>query len=196
MRRAKIFLFLALVAVLCALIVARMAADEPEREPDAITYAAAVTPESSPVMLSTVKRGEEPTPTAEQEPEPASRYAGIAISDADKDILACLAYHEARGESFEGQVAVIEVVLNRCMSGYFPDTVEEVVFQRLGDVWQFSPAPYLWTAEPGAAQYDAVEAALTETEYNVTEDTVFFSTAPYNDHVSAVIGNHYFCTVD
>ena len=51
-------------------------------------------------------------------------------------------------------------------------------------------------AEPGATQYDAVEAALTETEYNVTEDTVFFSTAPYNDHVSAVIGNHYFCTVD
>ena len=194
MRRAKILTALALVAVLLSIVAARMEAGSPEPEQDAITYAAAVAPEPSPVTLSPMKRDEEPTTTAE--PEPVSRYAGIAISEADKEILACLVYHEARGESFEGQVAVIEVVLNRCLSSYFPDTVEAVVFQKLGDVWQFSPAPYLWTAEPGAAQYDAVEAALTETEYNVTEDTVFFSTAPYNDHISAIIGNHYFCTVD
>ena len=82
------------------------------------------------------------------ESEAVSRYAGIEISDEDVYTLACLAYHEARGEPFEGQVAVIEVALNRCLSDYFPDTVEEVVFQKCGDVWQFSPAPYLYTAEP------------------------------------------------
>lgn len=198
MRRAKMFLLLILAAILLAVVAARVSESSPEPEPDALTYAAAFAPELESVPLSTVKRYEEPSPTPseETEPEPVSRYAGITISEADKEILACLVYHEARGESFEGQVAVIEVVLNRCLSSYFPDTVEEVVFQKLGDVWQFSPAPYIWTAEPGAAQYDAVEAALTETDYNTTEDTVFFSTAPYNDHVSAIIGNHYFCTVD
>mgnify|MGYP000523765082 CR=1 FL=1 len=109
--------------------------------------------------------------------------------------LACLAYHEARGEPFEGQVAVIEVVLNRCLSDYFPDTVEEVVFQKYGDVWQFSPAPYLYTAEPTETQYEAVYAALAAEEPILPLDTVYFSTGPYNDSIVAVIGNHYFCSI-
>ena len=49
----------------------------------------------------------------------------MCIRDRDVYILACLVYHEARGESFEGQVAVVEAVLNRMLSDYFPDTVEE-----------------------------------------------------------------------
>jgi spore germination cell wall hydrolase CwlJ-like protein len=131
-----------------------------------------------------------------EEAEPAvSRYAGIEITSADIDTLARLVYHEARGETIKGQIAVVEVVLNRCLSEAFPDTVEEVVFQKRGDVWQFSPAPYLSTAEPSETQYEAVYEALSETEYILTEETVFFSTEPYNDHVSAIIGNHYFCEI-
>ena len=104
-------------------------------------------------------------------------------------------YHEARGESFEGQVAVVEVVLNRMLSDYFPDTVEEVVFQKYGDVWQFSPAPYLYSAEPDKEQYLAVHTAIEEREHILSEDTVYFSTAPYNDSLDMVIGNHYFCKI-
>ena len=128
-------------------------------------------------------------------PEPVTRYAGIEISDEDVYILACLVYHEARGESFEGQVAVIEVVLNRCLSDYFPDTVEEVVFQKYGDVWQFSPAPYLYTAEPTETQYEAVYTAIAAEEPILPLDTVYFSTEPYNDSIVEVIGNHYFCSI-
>jgi spore germination cell wall hydrolase CwlJ-like protein len=130
------------------------------------------------------------------EPEAVSRYAGVEISDEDKETLARLVYREARGEPFEGQVAVVEVVLNRCLSEYFPDTVSEVVYQKLGGVWQFSPAPYLSTAEPGETQYEAVETAISETEYILPEETVFFSTSPYNEAVAAKIGNHYFCNVN
>jgi len=129
------------------------------------------------------------------ESEAVSRYAGIEISDEDVYTLACLAYHEARGEPFEGQVAVIEVALNRCLSDYFPDTVEEVVFQKYGDVWQFSPAPYLYTAEPTETQYEAVYTALAAEEPILPLDTVYFSTGPYNDSIVAVIGNHYFCSI-
>ena len=134
-------------------------------------------------------------PVSPAEPEAVSRYDGIEISDEDVYTLACLAYHEARGEPFEGQVAVIEVVLNRCLSDYFPDTVEEVVFQKYGDVWQFSPAPYLYTAEPTETQYEAVYAALAAEEPILPLDTVYFSTGPYNDSIVAVIGNHYFCSI-
>lgn len=127
--------------------------------------------------------------------EPGNRYAGLNISDEDVYILACLVYHEARGESFEGQVAVIEVVLNRMLSVYFPDTVEEVVFQKYGDIWQFSPAPYLYSAEPDKEQYLAVHTAIEEREHILSEDTVYFSTEPYNESVDKIIGNHYFCKI-
>ena len=141
----------------------------------------------------------EETPEEAEEPpvesEPENRYAELHFSDEDVYILACLVYHEARGESFEGQVAVVEVVLNRMLSDYFPDTVEEVVFQKFGDVWQFSPAPYLYSAEPDKEQYLAVHTAIEEREHILSEDTVYFSTAPYNESVDMIIGNHYFCKI-
>ena len=92
-------------------------------------------------------------------------------------------------------LAESEVVLNRTLSDYFPDTVEEVVFQKYGDVWQFSPAPYLYSAEPDKEQYLAVHTAIEEREHILSEDTVYFSTAPYNESVDMIIGNHYFCKI-
>lgn len=50
----------------------------------------------------------------------------------------CLAetiYHEARGESFEGQRAVAAVVLNRTLDDNFPDTICKVVYQRNQFSW-------------------------------------------------------------
>jgi len=44
----------------------------------------------------------------------------------------CLAlniYHESRGDSFAGQAAVADVVMNRVEDNYYPDTVCEVVRQ-------------------------------------------------------------------
>lgn len=111
-------------------------------------------------------------------------------------MLAALAWHEARGEPFDGQVAVVLTALNRCLSPEFPDTVEEVVFQKYGDVWQFSPAPYLWTAEPTQTQYDAVYTALHDTDYILPAEAVFFSAKAYNDNIVAVIGNHIFCSIE
>ncbi|GAA0374189.1 spore cortex-lytic enzyme [Bacillus horti] len=45
------------------------------------------------------------------------------------EMLAKVVYGEARGEPFEGKVAVAAVVLNRIAAGGFPDTVKEVIFQ-------------------------------------------------------------------
>ena len=144
---------------------------------------------------------EAPEETApEEQPEEAqeeiSRYAALNVTEDDIDMLAALAWHEARGEPFDGQVAVVLTALNRCLSPEFPDTVEEVVFQKYGDVWQFSPAPYLWTAEPTQTQYDAVYTALHDTDYILPAEAVFFSTKAYNDNIVAVIGNHIFCSIE
>ncbi len=152
-------------------------------------------PPSAEVSAPAASMAPAPTPAATPEPEPVSRYAAVELTEEDAYTLACLVYHEARGEPFEGQAAVVEVVFNRCLSDAFPDTVEEVVFQKYGDVWQFSPAPYLYTAEPSEVQYSAVMYAYNAEEPVVTPETVFFSTEPYNEHITAIIGNHYFCEI-
>ncbi len=56
--------------------------------------------------------------------------------------LAQVLYHEARGESLQGQVAVAEVVLNRVDDPAFPNTVCGVVHQGNSRGCQFS-----WTCD-------------------------------------------------
>lgn len=66
----------------------------------------------------------------ERPPEP--------VSSIDYDQLECLAlnvYHEARGESIDGQVAVSQVVMNRVNSKRFPNSICEVVYQGQVSTW-------------------------------------------------------------
>ena len=58
---------------------------------------------------------------------------GGALSEQE-NCMAVAVYHEARGESLEGQVAVARVIMNRAASGKYPGTWCEVVKQP----WQFS----------------------------------------------------------
>ncbi|MGM0445177.1 MAG: cell wall hydrolase [Bacillota bacterium] len=53
----------------------------------------------------------------------------INIDSINVDLLARAIYAEARGESFEGQVAVGAVIINRMNSPKFPNTVESVLYQ-------------------------------------------------------------------
>lgn len=200
-RRMQAVLLASLLFALVLIVTLRIRETAPEpvaertstltAERQKLTYIAPAPALPETAAEETTEEPEEPT----VEPEPENRYAELHFSDEDVYILACLVYHEARGESFEGQVAVVEVVLNRILSDYFPDTVEEVVFQKYGDVWQFSPAPYLYSAEPDKEQYLAVHTAIEEREHILSEDTVYFSTAPYNESVDMIIGNHYFCKI-
>ena len=50
-------------------------------------------------------------------------------SGGDVDLLARVVYGEARGEPYEGQVAVAAVILNRVRSASFPNTISGVVYQ-------------------------------------------------------------------
>lgn len=79
------------------------------------------------------------------------------ISRDDFKLLARIVHGEARGEPYQGQVAVAAVVLNRMESPLFPDTVRGVVFQSKaftavldGQIW----------LEPNQAAYNAVRDAL------------------------------------
>lgn len=195
---ARVLVFLALLAALVLIVAARaqVEAQELAPAPDSSTVFSTLTAETAAPedAVPAVSSAPSPTPAATQ--SPAQPYDGITVGANDVYLLACLVWHESRGEPYEGQVAVAEVVLNRCLSPLFPDTIEDVIFQRYpGQGYQFSPAPYLHTAQPGETQYSAVYDALDGSELEVPLDTVFFSTSPYNSNIVAIIGNHYFCTL-
>lgn len=51
------------------------------------------------------------------------------VTAKEKEILIRLVFAEARGESFEGQIAVAAVIFNRVRSRSFPNTVWDVIHQ-------------------------------------------------------------------
>ncbi len=55
--------------------------------------------------------------------------SGVGQSTADLDILARCVSAEARGEPYEGQVAVAAVILNRVKHPSFPNTISGVIYQ-------------------------------------------------------------------
>ena len=62
------------------------------------------------------------------------RYGAGAPLDEEANCIAVAIYHEARGESLEGQLAVARVIMNRASSGKYPPTWCGTVKQP----WQFS----------------------------------------------------------
>jgi len=81
----------------------------------------------------------------------------FTINAAEADLMARLVYGEARGESFEGQVAVAAVVMNRVRSSKFPNTVAEVIYQPGAFTAVSDGQIYL---RPNAEAYDAVFSAV------------------------------------
>lgn len=80
-----------------------------------------------------------------------------SFSEEDIDLLARVIYAEARGEDFEGQVAVGAVVLNRLADPHFPKTVRAVIYQQ-GAFTAVSDKQI--NLKPDDEAYRAAEAAI------------------------------------
>lgn len=115
-------------------------------------------------------------------------YAPI---DGDLRRLAAIIYCEARGEPYEGQLAVATVVMNRVESSRFPNTIEEVIAQPN----QFTPygmGLYAIALAKDDMQQSCIDAAREVLENGVRSgDWLFFRTI--NNIVQGTyIGNHVF----
>jgi N-acetylmuramoyl-L-alanine amidase len=62
-------------------------------------------------------------------------YSYKNFSEADMEILASIINAEARGESYQGKVAVGAVIINRVYHPSFPNSIKKVVYQS----GQFTP---------------------------------------------------------
>ncbi len=54
---------------------------------------------------------------------------GYSYTAEDLELLACLVHSEAGTQSYEGKLAVANVVLNRMKSSKYPDTIKAVIYQ-------------------------------------------------------------------
>lgn len=121
--------------------------------------------------------------------ETANPYDSIEVTEDDINLMSALVFREARGESIEGQRAVVEVVLNRCLSSDFPDNVNDVIYQRK----QFSTAKMLSKTTPNEENIEAVRYVLENGNTSLsTTEYVYFSTGKSNGHGFTKLGNHWF----
>jgi len=92
-----------------------------------------------------------------------------AISDEEMELLARAVYSEARGEPFQGQVAIAAVILNRVDNEDFPNTIKGVIFQP----WAFTAVHdgQFWLT-PDESAYAAVEEALAGND--PTEGAIYY----------------------
>lgn len=100
------------------------------------------------------------------------------LSEDDKYLLAKIAMAEAEGESIETKIYVILTILNRVYSEnrYFPDTIEEVIFQNNDGVYQFSPVMpggRWWRVEPNEECWEAVEI-VNGMEKDISKGALYF----------------------
>jgi len=122
----------------------------------------------------------------------------FALSSREKELLSRLVEAEAKGETYEGKVAVATVVLNRVESSQFPNTVTDVIYQVVGSAYAFSPVQNGEINKPASEESkQAVEEALTRNDR--LADSIYF----YNPDIATddwirsrtivkTIGNHVF----
>ncbi|MBU5335797.1 cell wall hydrolase [Intestinibacter bartlettii] len=120
--------------------------------------------------------------------------AVMRLSDEQLNLLSKLVAAEARGESYEGQVAVAAVVLNRVKDARFPDSIEGVIYQK--NAFSVVRDGYI-DAQPTEESYKAAKEALYGSD--PTNNAIYFwnpdiSTCSWintlNPHLR--IGNHVF----
>jgi N-acetylmuramoyl-L-alanine amidase len=116
----------------------------------------------------------------------------VAPNQTVMEQMARIIHSEARGETFQGQVAVGAVVLNRVQSDHFPDSIKEVIFQP-GQFSAVLDGQYKLT--PDSSAYQAAKAALNGMD--PTNGALFYynpeiATSTWSQKRPAIktIGNH------
>ncbi len=110
------------------------------------------------------------------------------------DWLSRIVNAEAGGESYEGKLAVANVILNRVKSPDFPNTIYGVVFDKYNDIYQFTPVAngYIYT-EPNAESIIAAQDALDGA--NNIEDCLYFNGIEMAETSWAALNREYYTQI-
>ena len=139
------------------------------------------------------------------ESEPASLSALVAAAEDsaaplsdDEECLAGAVYFESRNESFEGQHAVADVVINRAESGRFPASICGVVYQP--SQFSFVRGGRMPEARKGSTDWQEAVAvariAMEDRWHSAAPKALFFHAASVSPRWRlkrvATVGNHVF----
>ncbi len=162
-----------------------------EKEREALAYEEQIRKQEEDLQLLKKRLAEELAKSKEAARGVWRDISQVSFAEGDRKLLANIIYCEAGNQPYEGQLAVGAVVINRVLSGAFPDTVVGVIYQNR----QFSPVASgrlelaLAADKATAACYRAADEAMTGVS-NVG-NCVFFRT-PIEGLTGIVIGGHVF----
>jgi len=117
--------------------------------------------------------------TGNNESEEYLEYSFISseleLSEEDMKALIRIVEAEATDEDIIGKILIANVIFNRVRSSQFPNSVTEVVFQKLGDKAQFSPIDdgRYYSVSISKTTKEAVDRALKGEDYS--KGALFFA---------------------
>ena len=126
-----------------------------------------------------------------------TKYAQQNSQTSDIQLLARAINGEARGESYEGQVAVGAVILNRVKHPDFPNTIAEVIYQP-GAFTAVSDGQINHPIDENSTVYKAARDAMNG--WDPTNGCIYYfnpNTATnswiWSKTIVKTIGKHHFC---
>lgn len=112
-----------------------------------------------------------------------------SLTESEIELISIITIAEAEGECEEGKRLVIDAILNRVVSDYFPNTVEDVIYQKN----QFSS---VWDGRAEKCEAtDHIRKLVREESITVTNTNVIYFTAfKYGSYGTPLfqVGNHCF----
>lgn len=151
-------------------------------QPPKIIFSPAVEPRTEAAVIET---------TAAPEPElNAYQLIWQAATEEERELVALILALEAQTEPYDGQRAVVEVILNRVLSDRWPNTIYEVLSQR-GQfaTWRYRNNPY---NIPGEAERTAIADTIARGPEILPQGYVYFATSKVNGRGHIKIKHHYF----
>ena len=129
------------------------------------------------------------TTESELEPEPEPTM----LTEEEIDLIALVVMAEAEGECELGKRLVIDTILNRVDSEYWPDTVSEVI-------WQPNQFTSMWNgrADRCYVRDDICHLVMEELTSRTNYDVVYFTADKYGRYGRPLlqVENHYFSSYE
>ena len=121
--------------------------------------------------------------------EPVVVVEEPSVSEDEMELLALVTMAEAEGECEEGQRLVIDTILNRVDSGYFPDNITDVIYQKN----QFTS---MWNGRVKRCYVkdDIYKLVEEEIQNRTNYEVMFFTAGKYGKYGTPMfqVGGHYF----
>ena len=115
----------------------------------------------------------------------------VDMCDEDIDLIALVTMAEAEDEPEYGKRLVIDTILNRIDSKYYPKTASDVIYQRS----QFTS---MWNGRVDRCEVrsDIRQLVVEEINNRVNSEVIYFTEGYYADYGTPmfIVGGHYFAS--